>query len=57
MYGWLWRHLPGPRGVRVLTCAVLAAALVLLCMTVVFPAVAPLLPINDGTVGPGSVPP
>ena len=51
MYGWLWRHLPGPVWVRVLTCALLAAVAVLLCMTVLFPAVAPLLEINDGTVG------
>ena len=51
MYGWLWRHLPGPAWARVVQCALLAAAVVLLCMTVVFPALAPLVPQNDNTVG------
>ena len=53
MYGWLWRHLPGPALVRVLILLVLLAGLVLLLFEVVFPAVAPLLPIDDNTVGEG----
>ena len=40
MYGWLWRHLPGPLPVRLLLAAALAAAALVLCATVVFPAVA-----------------
>lgn len=51
MYGWLWRALPGPLVVRVLLAAVLVAAVVALLFQVVFPAVAPRLPVNDGTVG------
>ncbi|WP_420113821.1 hypothetical protein [Pseudactinotalea sp.] len=54
MYGWIWRHLPGPAIVRALTLLVVLAALVLLLFEVVFPAVAPLLPIDENTVGEGS---
>jgi len=53
MYGWLWRHLPGPAWVRVVLLG--AAAIVVLgaCFGWVFPAVAPLMPFNDTTVGGG----
>ncbi|UJP41877.1 hypothetical protein [Cellulomonas palmilytica] len=51
MYGWLWRHLPGPAVVRVLLLAVLAAAVLAACFQWVFPAVAPYMPFNDTTVG------
>lgn len=50
MYGWLWRALPGPTPVRVALAALLVLAAVVVLFTVVFPAVAPLLPVNDGTV-------
>lgn len=53
MYGWLWRHLPGPALLRVLVLLVLAVAVVALLFQVVFPAVAPLLPLNENTVGEG----
>jgi hypothetical protein len=51
MYGWLWRHLPGPTGVRALTLLALATVVVVVLFQVVFPAVAPLLPIDQNTVG------
>jgi hypothetical protein len=51
VYGWLWRALPGPVAVRLLLLVVAGAALVALLFGVVFPAVAPLVPVNDGTVG------
>jgi hypothetical protein len=51
MYGWLWRHLPGPAPVRVLIAAVLVAVVVVVLFTVVFPAVEPLLPFDDSAVG------
>lgn len=51
MYGWLWRHLPGPAAVRVLQLAVLALAVLAVCFVWVFPAVAPFMPFNDTTVG------
>ena len=54
MYGWIWRHLPGPALVRALLLLVVAAAAVLLLFEVVFPAVAPLLPVDQNTVGEGS---
>ncbi|SDQ22822.1 hypothetical protein SAMN05428996_1183 [Quadrisphaera sp. DSM 44207] len=51
MYGWLWRALPGPVGVRVALALLLALAAVAACFLWVFPAVAPHVPFNDGTVG------
>ena len=50
MYAWWWRILPGPWWVRLLISLVVVVAVVLLCFTVVFPAVAERLAINDGTV-------
>ncbi|MBM7771059.1 hypothetical protein JOD54_001263 [Actinokineospora baliensis] len=49
MYGWIWRHLPGPVLVRVLTAVVLVAGVVALLMFVVFPWVEPKLPFNQVT--------
>jgi hypothetical protein len=51
MYGWLWRHLPGPTVVRVLILAVLALAVLAVCFAWVFPALAPHMPFNETTVG------
>lgn len=51
MYGWLWRHLPGPTAVRVLVLAVAAFAVLAACFLWVFPAVAPFMPFNETTVG------
>lgn len=51
MYAAWWRLLPGPWWVRLLISLLVAAGVVLLCFTVVFPAVADRLAINDGTVG------
>ncbi|WP_164984023.1 hypothetical protein [Cellulomonas endophytica] len=51
MYGWLWRRTPGPAPVRVLLLALLAAAVLAACFAWVFPAVAPLMPFNETTVG------
>ena len=50
MYGWIWRHLPGPVAVKVLTALVLIAAVVALLMLVVFPWLEPKLPFNDVSV-------
>ncbi|GAA4290527.1 hypothetical protein ACFQV2_38895 [Actinokineospora soli] len=49
MYGWIWRHLPGPLAVRVLTAVLLIAGVVALLMFVVFPWVEPKLPFNQVT--------
>jgi hypothetical protein len=51
MYSWTWRHLPGPLVARLVQALVLLAAAVALLLFVVFPAVEPLLPYNDVTVG------
>jgi hypothetical protein len=51
VYEWLWRHLPGPWPVRVLICLVLAVAVALALFHWGFPALAPYMPFNDGTVG------
>ena len=51
MYGWLWRHLPGPTPVRVTILAVAALGVVVALFTWVFPEVAPYVPFNQQTVG------
>jgi hypothetical protein len=50
MYGFIWRHLPGPLLVRILLALVLVAAVVAVLFLWVFPAVAPIMPFNNGTV-------
>lgn len=50
MYPWIWRHLPGPWPVRALLALVLAAAVVLLLFTTVFPWAEQALPFLDVTV-------
>lgn len=50
MYGWIWRHLPGPTAVRGLICAVALAAIVVVLFTWVFPWLEPRLPFTDVTV-------
>ncbi len=54
MYGWIWRSLPGGTAAKALGCTVLFALVVLLLFFVVFPAVEPLLPFADVTVGDGT---
>ncbi len=51
MYGWIWRSLPGGLAAKLLGSAVLLLLVVLLLFFVVFPAVEPLLPFSDVTVG------
>jgi hypothetical protein len=50
MYGFIWRHLPGPTLVRILLALVLALAAVAVLFLWVFPALAPIMPFNNGTV-------
>lgn len=49
-YGWLWRILPGPIPVKVFGALILLAAVVAVLFTLVFPAIAPLMPFNETTV-------
>jgi hypothetical protein len=53
VYEWIWHHLPGPWPVRTLICLMLIAAAVLALFHWGFPALAPLMPFNDGTVSGG----
>lgn len=50
MYPWIFRHLPGPLVVRILLVIVILAAIIVALFGWVFPAIAPYMPINDGTV-------
>lgn len=50
MYAYLWSLLPGPKPVKILLAIVLALAVVLLLMEVVFPLVSAQLPYTDVTV-------
>jgi hypothetical protein len=54
VYGWIWRTLPGGTLAKLLGCTVLFALGVVLLFFVVFPAVEPLLPFDDVTVGEGT---
>jgi hypothetical protein len=49
MYGWIWRHIPGPLAVRVVISVVLLLGFVALLLFVVFPWVEPMLPFNNVT--------
>jgi hypothetical protein len=51
MYGWIWRHIPGPMPVRILYATVLVVLVVLLLFTQVFPWAEDSLPFLDVTVG------
>ena len=50
MYGFIWRHLPGPTPARAVLALVLLLAVVALLLFVVFPWAEPRLPFNDVTV-------
>jgi cell division septal protein FtsQ len=50
MYVWIWRHLPGPVGVKLAQALLLVAAVSLLLLFVVFPWIEPHLPISQVTV-------
>jgi hypothetical protein len=50
MYGWLWRHLPGPTPVRALIALVLFLAVVAVLFLWVFPWLEPRLPFTRVTV-------
>jgi hypothetical protein len=51
VYGWIWRHLPGPTWARVLEALVLFLAVVALLFFVVFPWIEPILPFDRVQVG------
>ena len=51
MYAALWRSVPGPTWVRSLLCLALGLLVVAFLFGWVFPAVSPVLPFTDNTVG------
>jgi hypothetical protein len=51
LYGWIWRHLPGPVPVKVLGALALVLVVLALLFFVVFPWAEPRLPFNDVTTG------
>lgn len=50
MYLWFWRSLPGPWPVKMIITVVMAAAVFLLLMEVIFPWVSDLMPYSDVSV-------
>ncbi|GLY70907.1 hypothetical protein [Amycolatopsis taiwanensis] len=50
MYGWIWRHLPGPVGAKLALAIVLVLGVAALLLFVVFPWLDPLLPFNKVSV-------
>ncbi len=50
-YGLIWRLLPGPKSVKALLAVLLFAGVVAVLFNWVFPAIAPLMPFNETTVG------
>lgn len=53
MYGWIWRHLPGPVGAKLTVAIVLVLGIVALLLFVVFPWLDPKLPFNQVSVTGG----
>lgn len=51
MYGWIFRHLPGPLWVRIIVSVLLIAGAVLLLLQFVFPWLSQFNPLNDSTIG------
>lgn len=50
MYGWIWRHLPGPLAVRIVCSVALLAVVAVVLFTVVFPWAESMLPFLNVTV-------
>jgi hypothetical protein len=53
MYGWIWRHIPGPLAVRITIATVLVLGVVALLLFVIFPWLEPHLPFNNITTEEG----
>ncbi len=51
MYGFIWRHLPGPRWLKAIEALILIFAIVAALFTWVYPWMANTLPLFDNRVG------
>ncbi|MFJ5862254.1 hypothetical protein ACIQCM_12595 [Pseudarthrobacter sp. NPDC092439] len=56
MYAWIFRHLPGPLWVRIVTSVVLVAAAVVLMVQFLFPWMSEYTSLTDSTIGSSSQP-
>jgi hypothetical protein len=56
MYGWIFRHLPGPLWMRILTCLVLVAGALVLMVQFLFPWMSGFTQFTDSTIGSVSQP-
>ncbi len=54
MYGWVFRHLPGPLWFRILTSLLFLTAAVIVLMQFVFPWLSQFNPLTDSTIGGSS---
>lgn len=57
MYGWLWRHLPGPTTMRILIAAVLLTVAVVASFRWFFPWLEDTLNLDNVTVGTAALTP
>ncbi|WP_285727951.1 hypothetical protein [Psychromicrobium xiongbiense] len=51
MYGWLFRHLPGPLWLRIIETVILVLVVLALLVTWVFPWLSQYNPFSDSTIG------
>jgi hypothetical protein len=56
MYGWIFRHLPGPFWLRMVTSLVLIAAALVLMVQFFFPWMSEYTQLTDSTIGSASQP-
>ena len=51
MYGWIFRHLPGPLWLRIVTSLVLLAGVLVLMVQFLFPWMSQFTQFTDSTIG------
>jgi hypothetical protein len=56
LYGWIFRHLPGPLWLRILTSAALLAGTLFLMVEFLFPWMSQFTQFTDSTIGAASKP-
>ncbi|WP_197497079.1 hypothetical protein [Arthrobacter sp. B6] len=56
MYGWIFRHLPGPLWLRIFTSVVLVCAALVLMVQFLFPWMSTFTQLTDSTIGSATQP-
>ena len=51
MYGWIWRHLPGPTPMRIVSAVFLFLMITAVLFFLVFPWLEPYMPFDHATTG------